>query len=100
LPEIGRELKRRNENRTMKHFLVWVILLSMPLRSSLASPSPRQAGASEITKHPQTKAALDWFEPHQTLINEVQINLRRFLRRHIRKNSAPPPLKPYLPLRG
>jgi tripeptide aminopeptidase len=75
LPEIGRELKRRNENRTMKHFLVWVILLSMPLRSSLAAQTPRPAAASEITKNPQTQAALDWFEPHQSLINEVQIKL-------------------------
>jgi acetylornithine deacetylase/succinyl-diaminopimelate desuccinylase-like protein len=75
LPEIGRELKRRHENRTMKHFLVWVILLSMPLRSSLASRPPRQAGASEIAKSAQTKLALDWFEPHQTSINEVQIKL-------------------------
>ena len=74
MPEIGRELKRRNKNRTMKHVLVWVILLSMPLRSSLAQP-PRQAAASEITKHPQTQTALDWFEPHQSLINEIQIKL-------------------------
>ncbi len=74
MPEIGRELKRRNKNRTMKHFLVWVILLSMPLRSSGAQP-PRQAAASEITKHPQTQTALDWFKPHESLINEIQIKL-------------------------
>ena len=74
MPEIGRELKRRNKNRTMKHVLVWVILLSMPLRSSLAQP-PRQAAASEITKHPETRVALDWFEPHQSLIDEIQIKL-------------------------
>jgi len=74
MPEIGRELKRRNKNRTMKRVLVWVILLSMPLRSSLAQP-PRQAAASEITKHPQTQTALEWFEPHQSLINEIQIKL-------------------------
>jgi tripeptide aminopeptidase len=70
-----RELKRRNEKRTMKHFLVWVILLSMPLRSSLAAQPPRQAASSEITKNPQTQIALDWFEPHQSSINEVQIKL-------------------------
>jgi tripeptide aminopeptidase len=74
LPEIGRELKRHNKNRTMKHVLVWVILLSMSLRSSLAQP-PRQTAASEITKHSQTQVALDWFEPHQSLINEIQIKL-------------------------
>jgi len=74
MPEIGRELKQRDKKRTMKHFLVWVILLSMPLRSSLAQP-PRQATAPEITKHPQTQTALDWFKPHESLINDVQIKL-------------------------
>jgi acetylornithine deacetylase/succinyl-diaminopimelate desuccinylase-like protein len=59
----------------MKHFLVWVILLSMPLRSSLAAQPPRQAATSEITKLPQTQVVLDWFEPHQTSINEMQIKL-------------------------
>jgi acetylornithine deacetylase/succinyl-diaminopimelate desuccinylase-like protein len=58
----------------MKHFLVWVILLSMPLRSSLAQP-PRQAATSDITRHPKTQVALDWFQPHQSLINEIQIKL-------------------------
>jgi len=58
----------------MKHVLVWVILLSMPLRSSLAQP-PRQAAGSDVTKHPQTQVALDWFGPHQSLINEIQIKL-------------------------
>ncbi|HSY33168.1 MAG TPA: M20/M25/M40 family metallo-hydrolase [Verrucomicrobiae bacterium] len=58
----------------MKHFLVWVILLSMPLRSSLAQP-PRQGAAPEITKRPQIQTALDWFKPHESLINEVQIKL-------------------------
>ncbi len=59
----------------MKHFLVWVILLSMPLRSSLAAQPPRQAAVSEIAKHPQTQTALGWFEPHLSSINEVQIKL-------------------------
>jgi tripeptide aminopeptidase len=67
-------LKQRDKKRTMKHFLVWVILLSMPLRSSLAQP-PRQATAPEITKHPQIQTALDWFKPHESLINDVQIKL-------------------------
>lgn len=58
----------------MKHFLLWVILLSMPLRSSLAQP-PRQAAGPEITKHPQIQTALAWFQPHESLINDVQIKL-------------------------
>lgn len=58
----------------MKHFLVWVILLSMPLRSSLAQP-PRQGPGPEITKHPQIQTALNWFQPHESQINDVQIKL-------------------------
>lgn len=75
MPEIGRALKRRTKKRAMKRCLLWVILLSMPLRSSLAAHPPRQAAASDLSKNPQAQAALDWFEPHQTSINDVQIKL-------------------------
>ncbi|MDP9337857.1 MAG: M28 family peptidase, partial [Acidobacteriota bacterium] len=59
----------------MKHFGVWVILLSMPLRSSLAAPLPRQTGASETAYNAQARAALDWFEPNISSINELQAKL-------------------------
>jgi tripeptide aminopeptidase len=59
----------------MKHFGVWVILLSMPLRSSLAAPSPRPAGSSEIAYDVRVRAALDWFEPNISSINELQARL-------------------------
>src|SRR6202035_3913259 len=50
-------------------------LLSMPLRSPLAAQPPRQGSASEITKRPQAQTALDWFKPHESLINDIQIKL-------------------------
>jgi tripeptide aminopeptidase len=59
----------------MKHFGVWVILLSMPLRSSLAAQSPRHAGSSEIAYNVRARAALDWFEPNISSINELQARL-------------------------
>jgi tripeptide aminopeptidase len=59
----------------MKHFGVWVILLSMPLRSSLAAQSPRHAGSSEIAYNLRARAALDWFEPNLSSINELQARL-------------------------
>lgn len=59
----------------MKHFGVWVILLSMPLRSSLAAQTPRQAGASEVAYSAQARAAMDWFEPNLSSINEIQAKL-------------------------
>jgi tripeptide aminopeptidase len=59
----------------MKHFLLWVILLNMPPRSSVAAQPPRQAGSLEIASLPQTRAALDWFEPNLNSINELQAKL-------------------------
>jgi tripeptide aminopeptidase len=59
----------------MKHFLVWVILLTMPSRSSLAAHPPRQSGTANIATDPQARAALDWFEPNIAFINEVQAKL-------------------------
>jgi tripeptide aminopeptidase len=65
----------RNEKRTMKHILLWVILLTMPLRSPLAAHPPRQAAAPETANNPQARAALDWFEPNISSINELQAKL-------------------------
>jgi tripeptide aminopeptidase len=59
----------------MKHFLLWVILLTMPLRSSLAAQPPRQAASSEIANRAEARAALDWFEPNISSINELQVRL-------------------------
>jgi tripeptide aminopeptidase len=59
----------------MKHFGLWVILLSMPLRSSLAAQTPGPAGASEVAYSAQARAAMDWFEPNISFINEIQAKL-------------------------
>ncbi len=59
----------------MKHFLLWVILLTMPLRSSLAANSSRSSVASEIAESPQVRTALDWFLPNLSSINELQARL-------------------------
>jgi tripeptide aminopeptidase len=59
----------------MKHFVLWVILLSMPLRSSLAAQLPRQVGALEIANNAQVRAAMNWFEPNLAAINEMQVKL-------------------------
>ncbi len=59
----------------MKHFLLWVILLTMPLRSSLAANPSRSSVASEIAESPQVRTALDWFLPNLSSINELQARL-------------------------
>ena len=59
----------------MKHLVLWVILLSMPLRSSLAAQSPRQPEAPGTVESAQTRVALDWFEANLTSINELQAKL-------------------------
>jgi acetylornithine deacetylase/succinyl-diaminopimelate desuccinylase-like protein len=61
----------------MKHFVLWVILLGMPLRSSVAAQPPRQgaSSSSEIANVPQVRTALDWFEPNVISLNELQVTL-------------------------
>jgi len=59
----------------MKHLLLWVILISMPLRSSLAAQSTRQPEMAGVAESPQTRAALDWFEVNLNSINDLQTKL-------------------------
>jgi tripeptide aminopeptidase len=73
--EINRNLTAKNKKPTMKHLLLWVILINMPLRSSLAAQSPRQPEAPGMAESTQTRAALDWFEANLTSINELQAKL-------------------------
>jgi tripeptide aminopeptidase len=68
-------INRRNENRTMKHSLLWVILITMPLRPSLAAHLPRQSASPEIADSSQARIALDWFLPNLSSINELQAKL-------------------------
>jgi acetylornithine deacetylase/succinyl-diaminopimelate desuccinylase-like protein len=51
----------------------------MPLRSSLAAQSPRTSvaapAAAEMSNYPQVRAAVEWFEPNISSINELQVKL-------------------------
>ena len=59
--------------RTVKHLLLCVILLFMPVRS-LASHSQRPA-AAKISHSPKLRAALDWFAANLESINQQQVRL-------------------------
>jgi acetylornithine deacetylase/succinyl-diaminopimelate desuccinylase-like protein len=59
----------------MKQFLLWVILFTMPLRSSLATNTFRQPTASEVAQSKEVRTALDWFLPNLNSINELQVKL-------------------------
>ncbi len=59
---------------TVKRALVCVILLAMPVRS--APPhAPRQSQSSPLSDNPRVRAALDWFTPNISWINDQQVRL-------------------------
>ena len=59
---------------TVKRALVCVILLAMPVRS--APPhAPRQSQSSPLSDNPRVRAALDWFTPNISWINDQQARL-------------------------
>ncbi len=60
--------------RTVKRALVCVILLAMPVRS--APPhAPRHPQSSRLPDNPRVRAALDWFTPNISWINDQQARL-------------------------
>ncbi len=60
--------------QTVKRALVCVILLAMPVRS--APPhAPRQSQSSRLSDNPRVRAALDWFTPNISWINDQQARL-------------------------
>jgi tripeptide aminopeptidase len=60
---------------TVKRALVCVILLAMPVRS-LASPhAPRQAQSLRLSDNARVRAALDWFTPNISWVNDQQARL-------------------------
>jgi tripeptide aminopeptidase len=61
--------------QTVKQALVCVILLSMSVRSVLPSRAPRQAQTSRLADNPRVRAALDWFTPNISWVNEQQVRL-------------------------
>jgi tripeptide aminopeptidase len=68
--------------RTVKRALVCVILLAMPVRSVFSPHAPRQAQTSRLTDNARVSAALDWFTPNISWVNDQQA--------HITEIPAPP----------
>jgi len=59
----------------VKHALLCAILLSMPVRSAAPSPLPRQNLTARVSDNPEVRAALDWFAPNLSWIDDQQIRL-------------------------
>jgi tripeptide aminopeptidase len=57
---------------TVKHAFVCVILLTMPVRSAASPHAPRQAQSSRLTDNARVRAALDWFTPNISWVNDQQ----------------------------
>ena len=62
-------------NPTVKRALVCVILLAMPVRSVASPQVSRQAPASRLTDNPRVRAALDWFTPNISWVNDQQARI-------------------------
>jgi tripeptide aminopeptidase len=56
----------------VKHAFVCVILLTMPVRSAASPHAPRQAQSSRLTDNARVRAALDWFTPNISWVNDQQ----------------------------
>ncbi len=59
----------------VKRALVCVILLSMPVRSAASPHASRQARGSRLTDSARVRAALDWFTPNISWVNDQQARL-------------------------
>ncbi len=59
----------------MKRALVCVILLVMPVRSVASPHAPRQAQGSRLSDNPRVRAALDWFTPNISWVNDQQARI-------------------------
>jgi tripeptide aminopeptidase len=59
----------------VKRALVCVILLSMPVRSAASPHASRQAQGSRLTDSARVRAALDWFTPNISWVNDQQARL-------------------------
>ena len=60
---------------TVKRALVCVILLAMPVRSAAPSHAPRQAQGSRLPDNARVRAALDWFTPNISWVNDQQLRI-------------------------
>src|SRR5258706_7601716 len=59
----------------MKHAALWVILLTMPVRSASVPPSSRTDPSAQLADNPEVRSALSWFARNVPAINEQQIRL-------------------------
>jgi tripeptide aminopeptidase len=62
-------------NLAVKRALVCVILLAMPVRSVASPHAPRQAPGSRLPDNARVRAALDWFTPHISWVNDQQARI-------------------------
>src|SRR5579859_503685 len=59
----------------MKHAVLWVILLTMPVRSATVPHSHRLPTSPQFADNPEVRSALNWFAHNLAWINEQQIRL-------------------------
>ena len=59
----------------MKHAALWVILLSMPVRSASVPHNSRPAPSTQFADNSEVRSALDWFARNLAWINEQQTRL-------------------------
>jgi acetylornithine deacetylase/succinyl-diaminopimelate desuccinylase-like protein len=59
----------------MKRAALWVILLTMPVRSASVPLSNRPAPSIQLADNPEVRSALAWFARNLAAINEQQIRL-------------------------
>ncbi len=60
---------------TVKRALVCVILLAMPARSVASPQASRQAQGSRLPDDARVRAALDWFSPNISWVNDQQARI-------------------------
>jgi len=66
---------KRSRKPTVKRALVCVILLAMPVRSAAPSHASRQAQRSRLPDNARVRAALDWFTPNISWVNDQQVRI-------------------------
>jgi acetylornithine deacetylase/succinyl-diaminopimelate desuccinylase-like protein len=59
----------------MKRAALWVILLTMPVRSANLPSSARPAPTAQLADNPEVRSGLAWFARNLAAINEQQIRL-------------------------
>ncbi len=68
-------IRKQRYNPTVKRAFVCVILLAMPVRSASSPHPPRQAQSSRLTDNTRVRAALDWFTPNVSWVNDQQARI-------------------------